>query len=217
MRVDVDRIPTTGMPREVAALVDEAVALRDKLRHAAEQTAAAQARLERAEHDDAQAGAQRIRKGSPLGTEQPAVAKARSALDAAKRGERALTLAAGAAEADLGSAIRAASDGWIAELNAEQERASNHALDALADFERALGAMRDAAAASGWLQGALADDRYDRPARQPMLGSLAPSSARRTSNAEALNAGEVLGYARELVEPAPAPPVAIIEQATDVT
>jgi hypothetical protein len=216
-RVDVDRVPTTGMPREVAALVDEARGLRDKLRTASEQLASAEAKLEQARQDDAQAASERIRKGSTLGAEAPAVEKARQVVEQAKRTERALELANGAALVDLASAIRAASGGWLVALDAEQAKARDHARDALETFEQALAAMRDVAASAGWIRGALEDDRYDRPARLPLLGSAAPSSSRQTSNNEPLNAGELLGYCRELLElPAP-PPVAIIEPATSDT
>jgi hypothetical protein len=68
--------------------------------------------------------------------------------------------------------------------------------------------MRDVASSAGWIRGALDDGRFDRPVRLPLLGSAAPSSSRRTSNAEPLNAGELVGWMRELASPAL---VAIVE------
>lgn len=187
--IDIDRIPQAARPAEVGALVDEARGLRDKLRSASEQLASAEAKLEQAQHDDAQAASERLRKGANLGVEAADVEKSRRAVEQARRAESAVTLAAGAAEAELLSAIRATSDGWLLELAAEQARASGRALDALDAFEDALGEVRATAGAALWLRSALEDGRFDRPPRTPILGSAAPSSSRRTSNGEPLLAG----------------------------
>lgn len=210
VRLDVDRIPEVRRPPEVGALVDEARGLRDRVRQATEALAAAQAKLERAEHDDAVAASQRIRQGATIGAEPATVAKARTAVDAARRAERAATLAADACLVDVGSAIRAQSDRWVADLGDEEAKARDHALDALDKFQAALDDMRNAASAIGWIQGANADGRYDRAARVPILGSVAPTSRTRTANGEALRVDEVVAFARELVAETPAPVVAIV-------
>jgi hypothetical protein len=215
MRIDLDHVPALGRPSEVEQLVDEARSFRDKLRAASEQLASVEAKLEQAEHDDALAASERLRKGATLGSEAPAVEKARRAVEQARRNERAVTLASEAALVELASAIRAHADGWLVTLDAEQAQARDRALDALEAFEQALSEMRNGASSAGWIRGALEDGRFDRPARMPLLGSAAPSSSRRTSNNEALNAAELIAYARELVEPAPAP-VVIVEPASDV-
>jgi hypothetical protein len=214
VRLDVDHVPEARRPPEVAELVNEARELRDRLRSASEQLAKTQAALEQAESDDAAAASERIRQGGALGAEAPAVGKARKLVNEARRNERALELANGAALVDLASAIRAHSDGWLANLDAELDERRAHALDALAAFEAAVADMRSTASSALWIRGALDGGRFDRPARQPLLGSAAPSSARRTVNAEAMTAGELVGYLRELVEPAP---VAIVEPATSDT
>jgi hypothetical protein len=215
-RVDIDRVPSLARPAEVGALLDEAVALRDRLRAASEALASAEAKLGQAKHADALAASERLRRGGNVGSEQPAVQKARNAVEAAKRAERAAELAAGAVAVDAVETIRANSPAWLDELEAEQAQARDRALAALATFEHELAAIREAAGAAGWLRASSEDGRYDRAPRLPLVGSAAPSSAKRTGNAEALRSDEVIAYARELVEPAPAP-VAIVEPATSDT
>jgi hypothetical protein len=102
---------------------------------------------------------------------------------------------------DTVETIRANADDWLGALDAELEQGRARALATLDQFERALAELRESAAADGWLRGALHEGRFDRPIRTPLVGAAAPSSARVAANSQAFGAGDVIAWARELVEP----------------
>ena len=106
-------------------------------------------------------------------------------------------------EDDLAAAIVKHAASWAVELAAEVERAREAAratLHVLADAIRRIG---DAASARGWLDTAVDEARFDRPARPMITATIAPSSRRRTANSEPLTAAELLGYISELLTDPP--------------
>jgi hypothetical protein len=211
MRVDVDQIPRERRPDDVTALLDEASGLRDKLRHAVEQTAAAQTRLEQAEREDAEAAAERVRKGSPLGAEQPAVEKARRNLEQTRRAERALELAVGAALVELASTLDASSPAWLDELEQAAGEARERGRAALVELEHALADLSTASSAAAWVRSGASDGRWDRRPPTTTAGAASASSRHITANGTPIGRDMLLGYCLELVaEPTP-PPVTILE------
>lgn len=215
MRVDVDQIPSLGRPAEVDRLVDETSALRDKLRAANEQLASAEQKLEQAEHDDAQAASERLRKGATLGAEAPNVEKARKVVEQARRAERAVTLAVGAALTDLGSTMEASSTGWLDELERLADEARERGRQALDELERSLADLATASSAAAWVRSGQADGRWDRRPPMTPVGAYAPTSARLSPNGQPFDRAAVLAWASELVAaPTPAP-VAVVEPASD--
>jgi hypothetical protein len=207
--VDVDVLGgITSRPPEVTTLLDEALELRDKLRAASEELAAAEAKLEQAEHDDAVAASERLRKGATVGSEQPAVEKARRAVEQARRAERAVTLAAGAALTDLASTLNESADDWIATLDKQTAKARDEAVRALSAFEAALAELVSATGAATWVKNAAADGRWDRRVVLPATGSAATSSSRATANQQPIDRATLLRYCAELVGEPPEPAAA---------
>jgi hypothetical protein len=215
--VDVDVLGgITSRPPEVTALLDEALELRAKLRAASEELAAAESRLERAEHDDAVAASERLRKGATVGSEQPAVEKARRAVEQARRAERAVTLAAGASLADLAATLNESATNWIATLDKQTAKARDEAVHALSAFEAALAELVSATGAATWVKNAAEDSRWDRRVGLPVAGSVAQTSARATANQQPIDRATLLRYCAELVEP-PTPTPAQVGSASSAT
>jgi hypothetical protein len=59
----------------------------------------------------------------------------------------------------------------------------------------------------------VADDRFDRQPGAMLTASVAPSSRRVTANSEALNRGQLLAYAAELIDPPPTPAPVVLGEA----
>ena len=208
--VNLDVIPQLGRPAEVEQTISEATALRDRARQAQEQSAARQQELEQAERADVEAAAERARAGAALGTTPAAVKKARDQLESAKREAAALALAADGAAVDLVEVMRAQGDAWLAQLDVEAEQARECGRQAIAALEAAARELGTAASASAWLHSGLSDGRFDRQPGATVTAAAAPSSARRTANSEPLRVDELIGYARELIDPPAAPRRAVV-------
>jgi hypothetical protein len=204
-----ETVPTLARPTEVETAVAETVALGVRSREARDQLTAAQHDREVAEAADVEAAARAIRSGQSAPSISTAVAKTRQKVDSAQRTASALSLAADAAAMDATETIRAHAETWAAALDVEQERAKERALVALSELGQALGDLNAAASARGWLTNALDDGRFDRPVRKAFVGTVAPGSARRTANQEALRVDELLAFVGELIEP-PLPPQPVI-------
>jgi hypothetical protein len=175
--------------------------MRERAREAAEAGAAAQGRVDELEHQDVEQAARRARAGEPLGATSRALTKGRDTLLLAQRDSNALRLAQEQVEQELATTIVEHANGWAAELDDEAARAREAGAAALDALRTACEQIGAAASAQAWLSGALADGRLDRPARQMVVGSLAPSSRRLTANHEPLTAAELFGFVSELVEP----------------
>ena len=212
--VNLDVIPALGRPAEVEQAITEATALRDRARQAQEQSAAKQRALEDAERADVEAAAERARAGAALGAPPRGVGKARGELEQAKRDAAALSLAAHRSAVDLTESMKAAADEWQTRLEAESEQARERARDAIAALEAATRELGAAASAADWLRSGVADGRFDRQPGAMRIGSVAPSSAKRTANGEPLRVEELLAYARELLDPLPAPKRAVVHVPT---
>jgi hypothetical protein len=198
-RVGVDVIPEAGRPEPVAAALRETSELRDRVRAAAEEVAARQQALDELEREDVQAAAQRVRQGGQLGTPAAAIAKARGALDVAKRNHAAMSLAHEGAEADLAQRMHDEADAWAATLHRLDAEHREQAGAALETLERSLREMAATASAAAWVRSGQADGRWDRPQRQMLVGAVAPSSVKRVVNGEPLQRNELIAYLRELV------------------
>jgi hypothetical protein len=210
MKVAIHVIPELGRPLEVQQAITEALALRDRAREQAEVAAAAQRAVDEIEREDVESAAARARAGEPLGTLAGAVTKAKQRLEVAQRDQAAIRLAQAQAEADVAGAIVATAEGWRAELDAEVERAREDGRAAIAALRDACERISGALAIRGWIGDGLDAGGFDRPPIGVMTGSFAPSSRRRTANAEPIMLDELLAYVSELVEPpasAPARPV----------
>jgi hypothetical protein len=188
--------------------------LDDQLRSAQEKLAAAEAALGQQEQADVEQAAERIRSGSSAGSPPAAIEKARREVALAKRNADALRVASEAAAADLVDVITANADEWLTQLGREAERAREHGRKALVTLEAAVGEVAAAASAASWVRSGIDDGRWDRRPGVTTAGTVAPSSARRTANSEALRVDEVLSYARELIEP-PEPPARVSMRAPD--
>jgi hypothetical protein len=199
MRIALDVIPEAGRPTEVVAALDEAHALREQLRAAQEALAAKQQTLDELERADVEAAAARVRAGEALGTEASNVKKARSAVEGARRDAAAIALASEAAQSDLAAAMSEHADTWLKTLGVETAQARERALAALAELDQALATLGAITSAAAWVESAQSDERWDRPVRPMLGGSVAPSSRRVTANGEALTRQQVLDYVRELV------------------
>jgi hypothetical protein len=205
VRVNLDTIPATAQPAPVAAAISEAGVLRDKLRTAKEAVARVERALTDARQRDIEAAAARMRGGEAIGGQGTQVTKAEQQLAKDQRSAAIIERAYDGATNDLAATIAAASPGWIDALADEQERARAKAVQALDEYEHALGELRSAAATSMWLESALQDQRLDRPLRSPLIGSRAWSSARVALNSEPFMADVVVGWARELLAEPPTP------------
>jgi hypothetical protein len=205
VRVAIEVVPQSCRPATVEQRLAEVVALHDRHRAAREAVAAAQAELDAATQEDIATAAARARAGEALGQVAVAVKKATAKLEQEQRDTAAILQALDEATTDLGQAITDAGGDWLDALDHEQEAARARALDALDAFQTAVTDLRAAAGARLWLQGALTDQRFDRQPPSPLLGSRAASSARVTANGEALDAGRLFEWCRELVEPPQAP------------
>jgi hypothetical protein len=200
--IDVDVIPEIARPEAVDRVLAEALSLRDRLRAAQEELAAAQADLERQEQADVAQAAERIRSGEAPGAIPAAIAKSRQKVELAKRNANALALASEAAQHDLAETMTTNADAWLATLDEETERARKRGRAAIEQLEVATHEIGDAASATSWLRSGIDDGRFDRQPRAMLVGSVATSSKRRTANSEPLAAREILDYCRELlVEP----------------
>jgi hypothetical protein len=102
----------------------------------------------------------------------------------------------------------------VGRLDAEIQRARERAEKAIGQLEEAVAQIGVAAAAASWLHAAVEDGRFDRRVGPVTTGSIAPSSARRTANGEALRRDQLIGFCRELVEP-PEPPARVAMRAPD--
>jgi hypothetical protein len=207
--VALDVIPELARPDPVAEAVAEAVELRDRLRVAKQELAEAEGELERLEQDDVAAAAEKIRAGATPGSIPAAISKARQAVELKTRDARALAVASEAAQADLVGAMTASAGEWVERIEDATGEARERATAALAALTEALDQIATSTSASAWIQVARDDARWDRPPRLMHAGTVAPTSARRTANSEALRVDEVLGYARELIDP-PAPPARVV-------
>ena len=205
VRVNLDTIPATAQPAPVAAAISEASVLRDKLREAKEAVASAERALTDARQGDIEAAAARMRGGEAIGGQGTQVTKAEQQLAKDQRSAAIIERAYDAACDDLAGALTAAAPSWLDALADEQERARAQALQALDEYEHALGELRSAAATSMWLESALQDQRLDRPLRSPLIGSRAWSSARVAINSEPFMSDVVVGWARELLAEPPTP------------
>jgi hypothetical protein len=210
VRLDLDVIPATRRPQPVADAIREAADLRAKLRAAKEATATAERALADARQADIRHGASRVRSGQAVGAPGAQVTKAEQQLAKDQRSAAIIERAYAEASDDLAAAIATASPGWIDRLGDEQAQAHERAVKALADYEAAVSELRAAAGAAAWLASALADQRLDRPVRVPMVGARAWTSARLAANGEAFMADQVLGWARELLDPPAPPPQTVI-------
>jgi hypothetical protein len=200
VRVAIEVVPQSCRPATVEQRLAEVVALRDRHRSAREQVAAAQAELDAAKQEDLASAAARARAGEALGQVAVSVKKATARLEQEQRDTAAILQALDEATTDLGQAITDAGGDWVDALDREQEAARARALDALDAFQTAVTDLRAAAGARLWLEGALSDQRFDRRAPTPLLGSRAASSARVTANGEPVDAGHIVEWCRELVE-----------------
>jgi hypothetical protein len=210
-QIRTDVIPQVCRPSPIEAAIAEVEQIRVTVREAAEANAAAQQTVDDLERDDVENAARRVRSGQTIGALPASVTKARDQLERTKREHAARTLALEQAEGDLVELVRAGADEWVADLGDQVEQARERALSALVEFEQALADVRAAAGARLWIEAATRDQRFDRPAPTPKLGSGAPTSARLAPNGQALAASAVLGYCRELVEPpAAAQPTAVL-------
>jgi hypothetical protein len=209
-RVALDAVPTLGRPEAVAAVVAEAAELRDRLRQANEELAAAQAEYEAQQQADVEHAAERARKGAALGTVPQTVEKARSGVELAKRNPAAIGLASQAAQDDVAEALLAHAHEWRSSLADELEHAREDGRKALERLQAALTRISDASAVTDWLNVGANGGGFDRPIGGAWTALTAPTSARRMANGSALNAGDVLGFAGELVDGPPAPKPAIL-------
>jgi hypothetical protein len=216
-RVAIDRIPSLARPPEVERAITEAVELRDRLRQANEQLAAAEAEHERQQNDDVAHAAERARKGSPLGAIPAGVEKARHEVDVRKRTAAALALASQAAQDDVGSTLLTCAAPWRAELDTVVEQAREDGRKAIAALRDACASIGDGLAIKGWVESGLESGGvFDHLAVGVWTASVAPSSRRRTINSEPLSATELFAYLAELIEPAAAPPARpLLHTATD--
>jgi hypothetical protein len=201
-RVAIDVVPEAARPTEVASVLAEAVELRDRLRQAREELAAAQAELEHQEQADVAAAAQRIRQGAAPGNLSAGITKQRHAVEVAQRNAAALALASDAAQADLAETMLAHADEWIEQLERETAQARERAVEAVATFVRNTDEMNSAAGSAAWLASGRADGRWDRRVPVMVAGTVAVSSRSRTANNEPLRVDELVGYLREALEPA---------------
>jgi hypothetical protein len=199
--VSLDVIPEPARPEAVVAALSEAIELRDRLRAAQEERAQSQSALERLEADDVAKAAERIRSGSAPGAIPQAIQKAKGAVELSTRNARALNVASADAAADLAKALTANADTWLKALDDETHHARERAIAALAELDESLGALGALVSAAAGVEGARDDGRWDRPVRQMVGGSIAPSSKRLTANGEALTREQVLAFVGELVEP----------------
>jgi hypothetical protein len=209
-------IPDAARPAAVTKVLTEALDLRRRIREAQEELAAAQAELERLEQEDVAAAAERIRAGSGPGAIPAAISKAKEKVELAKRTGSALGIASEAAQADLAAAITVNGETWLAALDRETDKARERGRKALAALEVAVQEVGAAASAASWLRGGLSDGRFDRRPPVATASRVAPSSARRTANSEALRVDEVLSYARELIDP-PEPPARVPMRTADAS
>jgi hypothetical protein len=207
--LNVDIVPAAARPKPITTALDEALALRDRFRDAQAQVARAQSELEAQEQADVETAAKAIRAGQSPGAASTAIKRCHDKLAAAQRNASALNLAAETAAMDTVETIRKGADGWFAALDTELEKARKRGLEAVAQLEQAAAEIGAAAGARYWISSAITDNRFDRPLKASRLGSIAPSSAKLTTNSAPLGITEITTFARELfAEPAPAPIVA---------
>jgi hypothetical protein len=213
-RVDVDTVPEVARPPGVAKALGESLELRDRYRRVREDLAGLEAELRRLEEEeDVAQAAERVRAGSAPGNLLAGIAKAKHAVDVAKRNGAAIGLANDAVQRDLADRLHRDGDKWLASLDDEAERARQRGRKALDAVETALHELAAATSATAWIRSGLSDDRWDRRLSPTRAGAYAASSARVTANGEALDRPTLVDYMCELLEsPTPAP-VAIIEPA----
>jgi hypothetical protein len=203
--VSLDVIPEPARPDAVAAALAEASELRDRLRVAKQEEAEARAELERLDADDVAKTAQKIREGATPTAIPAGVEKQRRAVELKTRDSRALGVAAESAQSDLVAAMSEHGDEWVAAIEAGCSDARERALAALDALTTALDEIATATSAAAWVRSGQSDGRWDRPVRQMVDGSNAPSSRRLTANSEPLVREQILGFVAELVEPPPQP------------
>jgi hypothetical protein len=196
-------VPAPARPLDVDGAVDEARDLAARAREARTELERLEAELERAQAADVEAAARKIRDGSAPGSPPPAIAKARSQVELAARNAAALDLAVEAARADLTAALAEAADTWLHALDDLADEARARGLDALDALTAAAAELGQAASAGAWIRSGQADDRWDRRPPAMTIGTIAPTSRARTANGEPLRVDELLGFARELLEPPP--------------
>jgi hypothetical protein len=210
-RVNVDVVPKLARPVEVEQAIKAATQMRDRARAASEGVAKAQQAVDEREREDVEQAAAKARAGEPLGQPARALVKARDDLLLKQRDANALRLASEQSDQELAAVIATHADNWTVELDTEVEQAREAGRAALAALQNACDRIGAATSAQAWITGALIDDRFDRPPRQMLAGSIAPTSRRLTANHEPLTAAELFGFVSELVEPpstsTPAPTV----------
>jgi hypothetical protein len=209
-RVALDRIPQLARPPEVEKAIGEALALRDRAREASEAVAAAQANVDELEREDIGAAAARARAGEPLGTPGAALKTAREQLVLEQRAQAAVRLAAEQAEQEVAEKIISSAEPWRAELDAEAERAREHARAAISTLRDDCARIGDALATKSWIGPGVNSGVFDHQPIGVTTGSFAPSSRRRTANSEPLLADELFGYLAELVDPPAAKPTMLL-------
>jgi hypothetical protein len=214
-RIAVAHVPAVRRPDVVERAVSEAQQLRDRAQEAADVVAQQQKVVDDREREDVEAAAAKARAGEPFGTPSRALVKSRDDLLAAQRTANVLRVALGQAEEAVVAAIVEHAEQCSSSLGDEAERAREAGRAALAALLDACVRIGDAVSAQAWLAGALSDQRFDRPARTMVEGSIALSSRRRTANNEPMGRDELFGYVAELlVEPtATAAPVTLVESA----
>jgi hypothetical protein len=166
--------------------------------------AKAQHTADELEREDVEAAAARARAGEPLGTRSGALAKAKAAVELAQRDQAAIRLAQSQAEADITEAILASGERWRSQLGRDLEQARKDGRKALEQLRAALERISNAAATTEWVNLGLNGRGFDQPPVGAWTALTVASSARRTANSAALNAGELVAFLGEAIDP-PAP------------
>jgi hypothetical protein len=208
--IDVDVIPEIARPEAVDKVLAEALSLRDRLRAAQEELAAAQADLERQEQADVAQAAERIRSGAAPGAIPAAISKSRQKVELAKRNASALALASEAAQRDLAETMTTNADEWLGRIETATVDSRERAAAALAALASALDEMGTAASASAWVQNGQTDSRWDRRSTPMLIGSIAPSSARVSANSQPFTRQQLLDFVAELINPPSPSPARVL-------
>lgn len=200
---DWSSICPAGAPERVETVRAAALDLRQRVPAAREAVNGAKAGFAAAEDAAVRTRAAALREGSDARPDEDAIAAARAQLDDAERELAALQLAIEESESELGRVVAQERGRWREEAAKAQTRARRAALAAVDRLEASITELHNAQLVEQWLRHGGRMDAQ-RPPGTIGLGTL-PGSERATANQAQLATGDVLGWLRELVDPAPAP------------
>ena len=177
----------------------EVARLRDVEREEQEALVAASSELERVEHEDVAAMAESFKSGTAPKARTAEVEKAKAVVHERERRLAAARQAVSDAEADLGAQVVAGRDEWKSHIDKDVERVKESARVHLARVQDDLQKLAELHAVASWLEDGL---DLARAAKVRGMG-YAPSSRHAAANAAPFDAGQLVGWLREVLDPPP--------------